>query len=144
MSGKIAGENMVSSSVGREAKPSATHSLLSMYWCDLSPVGVSIEAVGVTDPTLSTVGVWTLPGKGDVLVRGASSSYDLEAGIIWYLRNGVAVGAVLWNVGGKKNLDLAKDVIRSRRTMTDVDFVSAVPFIEDKEKVLIKVPKYAR
>lgn len=103
------------------------HSLLSMYWCDLSPIGVSIEAVGLTDSKLRTVGVWNVNQNNEGQVDGAYSTYDLKSGVIWYLRDGKVVGALLWNAGGKSNLSIAKEAIASKQEVTEEDLKSMIP-----------------
>lgn len=76
---------------------------LPMFYSDLFELGY--EAVGRCDATLET------------LVTGPAGDDDASAdtpGVVWYLDDGVPVGALAWNLFGQ--LDEARTVLRENRT----------------------------
>mmetsp|Transcript_13022 Transcript_13022/g.40117 ORF Transcript_13022/g.40117 Transcript_13022/m.40117 type:complete len:619 (-) Transcript_13022:56-1912(-) len=94
ISGRIAGDNM--------AGGTSKYGLQSMFWCDLSTIGVSFEAVGLLDSKLDTVGVWNLEKKSQFdKFPGSYSRNAYKEGIVWYLRGNRVVGALLWNMPHK-------------------------------------------
>lgn len=86
VSGQIAGKNMVG---GR-----ARYGFQSMFWSDLTNIGVSFTAVGRVEAGLETIGVWNL---GSDAVEGAPTANDYRSGVVYYLKDGEVIGAVLWN-----------------------------------------------
>lgn len=60
------------------------YGLQSMFWCDLSSVGVSFEAVGLLDSKLDSVGVWSLKDPPQFTkFRGSFSRHPFDAGVVW-------------------------------------------------------------
>ncbi|XP_046665597.1 apoptosis-inducing factor 1, mitochondrial [Homalodisca vitripennis] len=90
VSGRLAGENMTGA-----AKPYLHQSML---WSDLGP-DVGYEAIGIVDSSLPTFGVYAKPDKQE---EGGEenpvSKEDYVKGVIFYLKNDVIVGIVLWNI----------------------------------------------
>ncbi|KAI1280875.1 Apoptosis-inducing factor 1, mitochondrial [Halotydeus destructor] len=125
VSGKLAGENMTG------AHKPYWHQ--SMFWSDLGPE-VGFEAIGLVDPKFQTVGVFGKPTPKDTTQEnlqeeGATSAEprapvsgdDFERGLIFYLRDKVIVGIVLWNVFNRINL--ARRIInegKEREDLTEV------------------------
>lgn len=86
VTGRIAGENMT----GERSR----YGLQSMFWSDLTNIGVNITAVGLVDSSLETVGVWntTLP-----CVEEVPSANEFTSGVVYYLKDSEIVGVALWN-----------------------------------------------
>mmetsp|Transcript_6495 Transcript_6495/g.27641 ORF Transcript_6495/g.27641 Transcript_6495/m.27641 type:complete len:106 (+) Transcript_6495:1204-1521(+) len=92
----------------------------SMYWCDLSSIGVHFEAVGLQSSKLDTVGVWNLKEPSRFENRpGSFSRNKYECGIVWYMKGKRIVGALLWNMP-REALQEARQIIgkRSWRTLS--------------------------
>eukprot|EP00188_Purpureofilum_apyrenoidigerum_P000811 Plantae.Rhodophyta-Purpureofilum_apyrenoidigerum.ctg14009.p1 GENE.Plantae.Rhodophyta-Purpureofilum_apyrenoidigerum.ctg14009~~Plantae.Rhodophyta-Purpureofilum_apyrenoidigerum.ctg14009.p1 ORF type:complete len:618 (+),score=113.24 Plantae.Rhodophyta-Purpureofilum_apyrenoidigerum.ctg14009:115-1968(+) len=123
VSGRIAGDNMA----GGKSK----YGLQSMFWCDLSSIGVSFEAVGLLDSKLDAVGVWNLERKSHFQkFPGSFSRNAYKQGIVWYLRDKRVVGALLWNMP-QKAFERAREVVDKK---TDIK--------QDKDlEKLIELPK---
>lgn len=86
VSGRIAGKNMM----GQKAR----YGFQSMFWSDLTNIGVSFTAVGLVDSTLETLAVWNLSSAP---VNGAPSANSYTSGVVYFVKNSEIVGAVLWN-----------------------------------------------
>lgn len=111
VSGRIAGDRM--------AGGDARYGLQSVFWSDLSNLGVSFEAVGRVEHGLETVACWNLSAPA---FEHAPSSSSYTEGVVYYLRNKVVVGAVLWNLHGRKPLAEARKAISSKLKIAgDVD-----------------------
>jgi len=123
VSGRIAGDNM--------AGGKSMYGFQSMYWCDLSSIGVHFEAVGLQSSKLDTVGVWNLKEPSRFENRpGSFSRNKYESGIVWYMKDKRVVGALLWNMP-REALQEARQIIESKTSVPD-----------DKSlKDLIRLPK---
>jgi 3-phenylpropionate/trans-cinnamate dioxygenase ferredoxin reductase component len=78
------------------------------FFSDLFDLG--FEAVGELDPTMRTEAVWREP---------------LRAGVVYYLRDDVVRGVLLWNV--RDAVDWARDLVRAARPMSGAERAAAVP-----------------
>uniref|UniRef100_T1J3Z2 FAD/NAD(P)-binding domain-containing protein n=1 Tax=Strigamia maritima TaxID=126957 RepID=T1J3Z2_STRMM len=150
VSGRLAGLNMTG------AKRPYSHQ--SMFWSDLGP-DVGYEAIGVVDATLPTVGVFAKASdkdspKGVVDETGDSirSETELRApettpttleakppkkgeeygkGIVFYLKDDVIVGILLWNVFNR--MSVARKVIKEGKKFDDLNEVAKLFNIHDTE-----------
>lgn len=84
--GAVAGANMA----GKRKR----YSLQSMFWSDLTNVGVHFTAVGLVDSSLDTIGVWNLAEEG---IDAAPSANEYTRGVVYYMKDGGVVGVLLWN-----------------------------------------------
>ncbi|XP_033631918.1 apoptosis-inducing factor 1, mitochondrial-like [Asterias rubens] len=138
VSGRLAGENMTG------AKKPYWHQ--SMFWSDLGPE-VGYEAIGIVDSSLPTVGVFAKAtpkdtpkavveqtGEGirsetesvaDVTVPDVTpavaapvAAEDYGKGVVFYLKNDLVVGIVLWNVFNK--MPIARKVIKEGKEYSDL------------------------
>ncbi|XP_067662972.1 apoptosis-inducing factor 1, mitochondrial-like isoform X2 [Haliotis asinina] len=129
VSGRLAGENMTGA-----AKP---YWHQSMFWSDLGPE-VGYEAIGIVDSSLPTVGVFAKATALDTPKAAVEESgegvrseaeqaaqpssvpspqpkapeegEDFGKGIVFYLKDKIIVGIVLWNVFNK--MPIARKVLR--------------------------------
>lgn len=141
VSGRLAGENMTGA-----GKP---YWHQSMFWSDLGP-NVGYEAIGIVDSTLPTVGVFAKATDKDTPkavveatdegnraqteeeaqpVSPASSSSesskhgeDYGKGVIFYLRNDIIVGIVMWNVFNR--MPVARQVLKEEKKYGDLNEVA--------------------
>jgi programmed cell death 8 (apoptosis-inducing factor) len=90
MSGRTAGLNMTG------AKKPYIHQ--SMFWSNIGPE-IAFEAVGILDSNLPTVSIWSkAPG---------TESKDFNRGVVYYMKDQVVTGVLLWNLHGKvQTIDL--------------------------------------
>ncbi|XP_022086812.1 apoptosis-inducing factor 1, mitochondrial-like [Acanthaster planci] len=138
VSGRLAGENMTG------GKKPYWHQ--SMFWSDLGPE-VGYEAIGIVDASLPTVGVFAKATPKDTpkavveetgeSVRSESESVaaatppapnmakvapvateDYGKGVVFYLKNNMVVGVVLWNVFNK--MPIARKVIKEGKEYSDL------------------------
>ncbi|XP_038057403.1 apoptosis-inducing factor 1, mitochondrial-like [Patiria miniata] len=139
VSGRLAGENMTG------AKKPYWHQ--SMFWSDLGPE-VGYEAIGIVDASLPTVGVFAKATPKDTpkavveatgeSIRSESESVatatppaattkapvapvaaeDYGKGVVFYLKNNMVVGVVLWNVFNK--MSIARKVIKEGKEYSDL------------------------
>ena len=120
----------------------------SMFWSDLGPE-VGYEAIGLVDSSLPTVGVFAAatakdspaaaqveavdaaradapPAPAPVTSEAASPSLkageDYGKGVVFYLRDDVVVGVLLWNVFNKINI--ARKVLRENKKYEDLSEVA--------------------
>lgn len=98
--GKRAGENMAGANLPYDHLP--------MFFSDFFELGW--EAVGETDAGLRVDAVWTT---------------EMREGVLFYLRDDVVRGALLWNRWGL--VDWARDLIRAAKPMTHEERVKAIP-----------------
>lgn len=133
-SGRHAGQNMVGAG--------KVYSHQSMFWSDLGP-DISFEAVGIIDSSLETVSVFAKAeepvistdqeGKGDNssnietsennLGLKNSSEYDKYGkGVVFYLKNDVIVGILLWNIFGR--LTIARRILNEQKRYDDFNEVA--------------------
>lgn len=147
VTGRLAGENMTG-----QSKP-YTHQ--SMFWSDLGP-DVGYEAIGIVDASLPTVGVFAKATEQDspkavVTQTGESirsqteensnvvdtknatvestESDDYGKGIIFYLRDDIVVGIVLWNVFNR--MSIARQVLKDERKYDDLNEVAKLFHIHE-------------
>ncbi|KAJ3324288.1 Apoptosis-inducing factor 1, mitochondrial [Boothiomyces sp. JEL0866] len=104
MSGRTAGLNMTG-----QKKP---YDYQSMFWSNIGPK-VSFEAVGILDKELPTVSVWSKDG-GEQHGKGA----------VYYLRNSVVVGVLLWNLHGK--VDQAREILAKQDKVKDPNLLAKI------------------
>nr|XP_046266977.1 apoptosis-inducing factor 1, mitochondrial isoform X2 [Scatophagus argus] len=143
VSGRLAGENMTGAN-----KP---YWHQSMFWSDLGP-DVGYEAIGIVDSSLPTVGVFAKAtakdtpkaateksGTGirseseteDTAISPVASSSpaptvehkdDYGKGVIFYLRDKVVVGIILWNVFNR--MPIARKIIKDGEEHADLNEVA--------------------
>jgi 3-phenylpropionate/trans-cinnamate dioxygenase ferredoxin reductase component len=98
--GRAAGANLAGADQPYEGIP--------YFFSDLFDLG--FEAVGDLDPTLRVEAVWREP---------------LREGVVYYLRDDVVRGVLLWNV--RDAVDWARDLVRAAKPMTAAERAAAVP-----------------
>ncbi|KAF4073403.1 hypothetical protein AMELA_G00258310 [Ameiurus melas] len=143
VSGRLAGENMTGAN-----KP---YWHQSMFWSDLGP-DVGYEAIGIVDSSLPTVGVFAKATAKDTPKAateqsgtGIRSESETEAvagelstataapapptqqenygkGVIFYVRDKVVVGVVLWNVFNR--MPIARKIIKDGEEHADLNEVA--------------------
>ncbi|XP_061818097.1 apoptosis-inducing factor 1, mitochondrial isoform X4 [Nerophis lumbriciformis] len=143
VSGRLAGENMTGAN-----KP---YWHQSMFWSDLGP-DVGYEAIGIVDSSLPTVGVFAKATAKDTPkaateqsgtgIRSESETEevalspvasttpapavthkdDYGKGVIFYLRDKVVVGIILWNVFNR--MPIARKIIKDGEEHTDLNEVA--------------------
>ncbi|XP_050726650.1 apoptosis-inducing factor 1, mitochondrial-like [Eriocheir sinensis] len=142
VSGRLAGENMTGA-----GKP---YWHQSMFWSDLGPE-VGYEAIGIVDSSLPTVGVFAKATTKDTpkavveatgeglrseteqtadtssLVHSSAPHAPLKGedygkGIIFYLRDNIVVGIVLWNVFNR--MPIARKIIKDGKSYDDLNEVA--------------------
>lgn len=120
ITGRLAGENM-----------SGGHKIYwhqPIMWSDLGPK-VGFEAIGIVDASLPTVSVFTKPEKQapsatqddvekELAIKLPNKSDDYYKGVVFYIREGIVVGVLLWNVFSKTAL--ARRVINDGRSYEDL------------------------
>lgn len=110
VSGRIAGKNMV----GQRSR----YGLQSMFWSDLTNIGVTFTAVGLVDSRLETVSVWNMSSAP---VVGAPSANDYTSGVVYFVKNSEVVGAVLWNPRkGSGSLRRARALISAKTRVMEL------------------------
>lgn len=140
-SGRQAGQNMVGANLSK------VYSHQSMFWSDLGPE-ISFEAVGIIDSTLPTVSVFVKPGqepeastdvepetggpKAKHKSQGAENNLsqpsssnptdNYSKGLVFYLKDDVIVGILLWNTFNR--LNLARRIINEQRKYDDYNEVA--------------------
>lgn len=115
-----------------------------MFWSDIGPL-VGYEAVGIIDSSLNTVGVFakghpndttplineahqnTSTAIEDVKIQSKSNTEALtensyNKGVVFYLKNDVVVGIVLWNLFNR--MSIARQVLKSDRCYRDLNEVA--------------------
>ncbi|XP_041863486.1 apoptosis-inducing factor 1, mitochondrial isoform X3 [Melanotaenia boesemani] len=143
VSGRLAGENMTGAN-----KP---YWHQSMFWSDLGP-DVGYEAIGIVDSSLPTVGVFAKATAKDTPkaateqsgtgIRSESETEDTATspvasatpppvvehkddygkGVIFYLRDKVVVGIILWNVFNR--MPIARKIIKDGEEHADLNEVA--------------------
>lgn len=143
VSGRLAGENMTGAS-----KP---YWHQSMFWSDLGP-DVGYEAIGIVDSSLPTVAVFAKATAKDTPkaateesgtgIRSESETEDTATsavasatptpvvenrddygkGVIFYLRDKVVVGIILWNVFNR--MPIARKIIKDGEEHADLNEVA--------------------
>jgi hypothetical protein len=128
VSGRIAGDRM--------AGGDARYGLQSMFWSDLDNVGVSFQAVGRVERGLETVAAWNLSSPAFPHAPSASAYAE---GVVWYLRDKLIVGAVLWNLRGSKPLAAARQAIAAKaRISADDDATKIVPLPSASHTAIVR------
>ncbi|KAL7746405.1 hypothetical protein RI367_008249 [Sorochytrium milnesiophthora] len=115
LQGRWAGRSMA-------GKPKAfTHQ--SMFWSDIGPK-IGYEAMGILDASLLTVGVWSKEGgdasqstAGDKGAGKALSAEEYKKGLVFYLRDDIIVGVLMFNLHGK--VDVARKVLLEKHKSTE-------------------------
>lgn len=117
-----------------------------MFWSDIGP-SVGYEAIGIIDSSLNTVGVFAkgIPKDTSSLANEADQSIsiskkdlnvELESknnvstisedgynkGVVFYLKNDIVVGIVLWNLFNR--MSVARQVLKSDRCYKDLNEVA--------------------
>lgn len=116
-----------------------------MFWSDIGP-SVGYEAIGIVDSSLKTVGVFAkgTPKETSSLVNEIDqntstnkkdSNVELKSlnnesttengynkGVVFYLKNDVIVGIVLWNLFNR--MSIARQVLKSDRCYRDLNEVA--------------------
>lgn len=153
VSGRLAGENMTGS-----GKP---YWHQSMFWSDLGP-DIGYEAIGIVDSTLPTVGIFAKATEKDtpksvVETTGENIRSETEAkakadstslenqvprapeygdnygkGVIFYLRDNIIVGIVLWNVFTK--MPIARKIINESKSYDDLSEVAKLFELHSNEE----------
>jgi len=119
ITGRLAGENM-----------SGNHKIFynqPLIWSDLGPK-IGFEGVGIVDASLPTISVFTKPDKNaapsiegvedELAVELPNITDDYYKGVVFYIREGIVVGLVLWNVFSKT--PLARRIISENRSYEDL------------------------
>lgn len=117
----------------------------SMFWSDLGP-DVGYEAIGLVDSTLPTVGVFAKAkvtegsGGGGVTecadetrkrsLPNQSEGEDFSKGVIFYLKNDIVVGIVLWNVFNR--MSIARQVLKDQKKYDDLNEVAKLFSIHEE------------
>lgn len=116
-----------------------------MFWSDIGPA-VGYEAIGTIDSSLNTVGVFakgshnnedmsllanvtdqnTLTSKKDISDMETKNKpvteNDYNKGVVFYLKDDVVVGIVLWNLFNR--MSIARQVLKSDRCYKDLNEVA--------------------
>jgi len=116
-----------------------------MFWSDIGP-SVGYEAIGIVDPSLNTVGVFAkgnpkdtssltketdqntstinddINGKLESKNNDTVIENDYNKGVVFYLKNDVVVGIVLWNLFNR--MSIARQVLKSDRCYKDLNEVA--------------------
>ncbi|EPZ31585.1 Pyridine nucleotide-disulfide oxidoreductase-like protein 4 [Rozella allomycis CSF55] len=103
-SGQVAAKNMMG------FKDEYTHQ--PMFWSDLGPE-ISYEAVGTLDSKMMTVSVWAKETEGEE---------KFDRGLVFYLKNDVITGLLLFNLPNR--ISLARKIIKSRMNSKDIEKVA--------------------
>lgn len=129
-SGRHAGQNMVGSG------KAFIHQ--SMFWSDLGR-DISFEAVGIIDSSLPTVSVFTQPDDESSATLDKENSEDskikkddqpkpkserdlYDKGIVFYLKDDIIVGILLWNTFNR--LNLARRILNEQKKYDDYNEVA--------------------
>lgn len=127
-SGRQAGQNMIGAG--------QTYSHQSMFWSDLG-TEISFEAVGIIDSSLPTVAVFCQPEETDtesdsqIDPKQISGKEEFEKGIVFYLKNDIIVGVLLWNLFGR--LSIARRILNEQKKYEDYNEVAKLfnVYLED-------------
>ncbi|KAK2110632.1 Apoptosis-inducing factor 1, mitochondrial [Saguinus oedipus] len=107
----------------------------SMFWSDLGP-DVGYEAIGLVDSSLPTIGVFAKATAQDnpksateqsgtalqEFHRPPSRGEDYSKGVVFYLRDKVVVGFVLWNIFNR--MPIARKIIKDGEQHEDLNEVA--------------------
>lgn len=119
-----------------------------MFWSDLGPE-IGYEGIGLVDSALPTVGVFSLPSKEvnrtDNLAEtpnneteksekikqikssggpnsDADTPYNYGRGVVFYLKDEIIVGILLWNIFNR--VGLARTIINQNKKYDDLNEVA--------------------
>lgn len=140
LSGRLAGENMATGN-GKHF----WHQ--SMFWSDLGP-DVGFEAIGLIDSSLPTVGVFAKPspqpeseaqsrkpseGSAEITqnqpeLRPPSENDLYDRGVLFYLKDQVVVGVLLWNIFDK--MAIARRIINEGKAYEDMSELAKLFYIK--------------
>lgn len=101
-SGGLAGRNMIGDGKAYTHQP--------MFWSDIGQ-DVSFEAVGLIDSNIETVSVFSEENNG-----------DLDKGVIFYIKDEIIVGILLWNLFGRINI--ARRILENQKKYDDFNEVA--------------------
>ncbi|OQV12972.1 Apoptosis-inducing factor 1, mitochondrial [Hypsibius exemplaris] len=159
--GRTAGDNMAG-----KGKP-FWHQ--SMFWSDIGPE-VGFEGVGLIDSSLETVAVFARPdpaqapnsaqvaadlkqleslqkdNAGYSALSSPNPKDDYRRGVIFYLKDKIIVGVLLWNIFS--HISLARKVIKDQKTFGDLGELAKLFALHDDddaapEKSSVKPPTSA-
>lgn len=143
LSGRLAGENM--------ATGKGKHFWLqSMFWSDLGP-DLGFEGVGLIDSSLPTVGVFSKPSplpeskpphdqqekptsessasnQDQPKLRPPSQNDLYDRGVIFYLKDKVVVGVLLWNLFDR--MAIARRIINEAKEYDDMSELAKLFYIK--------------
>ncbi|RWS30165.1 apoptosis-inducing factor 1-like isoform X2 [Leptotrombidium deliense] len=153
ISGRLAGENMTG------AKKPYWHQ--SMFWSDLGP-NVGYEAIGIVESSLPTVAVFAKATEKDTpkaatesteeglrastkteepplksteaedVPRIVSEADDYGKGVIFYLRENIVVGILLWNIFNQ--MSIARRIISEGKSFEDLSEVAKLFNIHEQQQ----------
>ena len=86
----------------------------SSFKSELRGLGVTIEGVGIIDSKLTTIGVWLAnrdKETNEILERTPTS--DFQRGVVYYLKDNVVVGVILWNASDQMNK--AREIVNDKK-----------------------------
>lgn len=120
ITGRLAGENMTGGHKIFWHQP--------IIWSDLG-TKIGFEALGLIDPSLPTISVFTKPEKDDstdakndpnkeLAIKLPNKSDDYNKGVVFYVKEGTVVGLLLWNVFSKTSL--ARRIINENKSYEDL------------------------
>lgn len=117
-----------------------------MFWSDIGP-SVGYEAIGIIDSSLNTVGVFAKgnPSTDSSLLANETNSNtstnnnepkvelesknheptsenDYNKGVVFYLKDDIVVGIVLWNMFNR--MSIARQVLKTDRCYRDLNEVA--------------------
>ena len=81
--------------------------------------------IGIIDSNLTTVGVWLAnrdKETKEVLERTPTS--DFQRGIIYYLKDNLIVGILLWNASDQ--MSKARELINNKKTLSQAEVANEV------------------
>lgn len=119
ISGRLAGENMAGAHKPYLHQP--------MFWSDLG-TDVGFEAIGIIDSALPTVGVFAQKDQLNSVEENTTHpshpkpTEDYNKGVIFYLKNEIVVGIILWNLFNK--MDVARLILREKKKFSDLNEVA--------------------
>ena len=80
------------------------------------PVVIGFEGVGIIDSKLTTIGVWLAnrdKETNEILERTPTS--DFQRGVVYYLKDNVVVGVILWNASDQMNK--AREIVNDKKIL---------------------------
>ena len=114
-SGLLAGKNMAMTNMENNKEQSLYRHQPS-FKSELRGLGVTIEGVGIIDSKLTTIGVWLAnrdKETNEILERTPTS--DFQRGVVYYLKDNVVVGVILWNASDQMNK--AREIVNDKKIL---------------------------